>query len=235
MQLARNLFPQQLPMQEKTLRRKLAEMHLARQMEAHFSKQKILELYLNHIYLGSGAYGIEAAARTYFGKSAAQLSTAAAATLAALPTAPSYYDPRRNADAALRRRNLVLEEAPVLDGDEGHRDVAREGGDRDDLAPLPVEHPQHPALPVVDHGGLLRREVLDLRRRRAPAGARLRPRAHRDPRAARPHADHRQPREHEGPAPVAPRRPDLRAQRAHARFPPGAVEKANISHFKLPR
>jgi penicillin-binding protein 1A len=92
-------------------------MHLARQMEAHFSKQKILELYLNHIYLGSGAYGIEAAARTYFGKSASQLSIAEAATLAALPKAPSYYDPRRNPDAALRRRNLVLDamaEAKVI-------------------------------------------------------------------------------------------------------------------------
>jgi penicillin-binding protein 1A len=108
MQLARNLFPQQLPMREKTLRRKIAEMRLAREMEDHFSKEKILELYLNHIYLGSGAYGIEAAARTYFGKSARELSLAEAATLAALPKAPSYYDPRRNPEAALERRNLVL-------------------------------------------------------------------------------------------------------------------------------
>jgi penicillin-binding protein 1A len=109
MQLARNLFPQQLPMQEKSLRRKLAEMRLARQMEKEFSKEKILELYLNHIYLGSGAYGIEAAARTYFGKPAARLSVTEAATLAALPKGPSHYDPRRNPEGALRRRNLVLE------------------------------------------------------------------------------------------------------------------------------
>jgi penicillin-binding protein 1A len=109
MQLARNLFPQQLPMQEKTLRRKIAEMRLAREMERHFSKQKILELYLNHIYLGSGAYGIEAAARTYFGKSASELSKSEAATLAALPKAPSYYDPRKNPEAARERRNLVLD------------------------------------------------------------------------------------------------------------------------------
>src|SRR5690606_38465811 len=66
MQLARNLFPQQLPAREKSLRRKFAEIRLARQMEQHFSKQQILELYLNHIYLGSGAYGVEAASRTYF-------------------------------------------------------------------------------------------------------------------------------------------------------------------------
>ena len=108
MQLARNLFPQQLPAREKSLRRKLAEIRLARQMEEHFSKQQILELYLNHIYLGSGAYGIEAASRTYFGKSAAQLTVAEAATLAALPKAPSFYDPRRNPEAARNRRNLVL-------------------------------------------------------------------------------------------------------------------------------
>ncbi|HET8656137.1 MAG TPA: PBP1A family penicillin-binding protein [Longimicrobiaceae bacterium] len=108
MQLARNLFPEQLPMREKTLRRKLAEMRLARQIEAHFSKRQILQLYLNHIYLGSGAYGVEAAARTYFGKSASELTIPEAATLAALPKAPSRYDPRRDPEAALQRRNLVL-------------------------------------------------------------------------------------------------------------------------------
>ena len=108
MQLARNLFPRQLPMGEKTLRRKLAEVRLAVEMENRFSKPKILELYLNHIYLGAGAYGIEAAARTYYNKPAAQLSIAEAATLAGLPKAPSYYNPRRNPDAALMRRSLVL-------------------------------------------------------------------------------------------------------------------------------
>jgi penicillin-binding protein 1A len=108
MQLARNLFPQQLPMNEKSLRRKIAEIRLARQIEKQFTKPQILELYLNHIYLGAGAYGVEAASRTYFGKSAAQLTVVEAATLAGLPKAPSFYDPRRNPDAARRRRNLVL-------------------------------------------------------------------------------------------------------------------------------
>ncbi|MBW3629272.1 MAG: PBP1A family penicillin-binding protein [Gemmatimonadetes bacterium] len=108
MQLARNLFPQQLPMNEKTLRRKLAEIRLARQIEDKFTKPQILELYLNHIYLGAGAYGVEAASRTYFGKTAAQLTVVEAATLAALPKAPSFYDPRRNPDSARERRNLVL-------------------------------------------------------------------------------------------------------------------------------
>lgn len=126
MQLARNLFPQQLPVTEKTLRRKLAEMRLARQMERHFSKQRILELYLNHIYLGSGAYGVEAASRTYFAKPAASLTIAEAAMLAALPKAPSHYDPRRHPEAARNRRNLVLR----LMGETGVIDEARAEADR---------------------------------------------------------------------------------------------------------
>jgi penicillin-binding protein 1A len=108
MQLARNLFPQQLPPGEKSLRRKVAEAKLALEMERRFTKERILELYLNHIYLGAGAYGIEAAARTYFDKSAAELTVTEAATLAALPKAPSNFNPRRNPEAAERRRNHVL-------------------------------------------------------------------------------------------------------------------------------
>jgi penicillin-binding protein 1A len=109
MQLARNLFPQQLPASETSVRRKVAEIKLAMQMERRFEKRKILELYLNHIYLGSGAYGVEAAARSYFGKPARQLTYLEAATLAGLPQAPSAYDPRRNPERAERRRNVVLE------------------------------------------------------------------------------------------------------------------------------
>src|SRR5690606_19727768 len=108
MQLARNLFPEQLPRGEKTWRRKIAEARLALAMERQLSKEQILELYLNHIFLGSGAYGIEAAARTYFDKSAAELTPVEAATLAGLPQAPTAYNPRRNPDAALGRRNVVL-------------------------------------------------------------------------------------------------------------------------------
>ena len=109
MQLARNLFPQQLPASETSVRRKVAEIKLAMQMERRFEKRKILELYLNHIYLGAGAYGVEAAARSYFGKPARQLTYLEAATLAGLPQAPSAYDPRRHPDRAERRRNVVLE------------------------------------------------------------------------------------------------------------------------------
>jgi penicillin-binding protein 1A len=109
MQLARNLFPQQLPPGEKSVRRKLAEVKLALEMERKLSKERILELYLNHIYLGAGAYGIEAAARTYFNKSASQLSITEAATLAGLPQAPSAYNPREHPERAQHRRDRVLD------------------------------------------------------------------------------------------------------------------------------
>lgn len=121
MQLARNLFPEQLPRGEKTFRRKIAEARLALAMERQLSKEKILELYMNHIFLGSGAYGIEAAARTYFNKPAAQLTPVEAATLAGLPQAPTAYNPRRNPDAARGRRNVVLDamaSADVIERDE---------------------------------------------------------------------------------------------------------------------
>src|SRR5438067_11823223 len=83
-------------------------MIVARRIEKQFSKQQILELYLNQIYLGNGYYGVEAAAHGYFGRSARDLPTAQAALLAALPKAPANYDPRRYPEAALKRRNLVL-------------------------------------------------------------------------------------------------------------------------------
>ncbi|MBA2244994.1 MAG: PBP1A family penicillin-binding protein [Gemmatimonadetes bacterium] len=110
MQLARNLFPERLRYTDRTPRRKLMEVRIARQIERAFPKEKILELYLNHIYLGSGAYGVEAAAQSYFGKSASELDLAEAALLGGLPKAPSVLDPTRNREGALERRNLVLRE-----------------------------------------------------------------------------------------------------------------------------
>ena len=107
MQLARNVFPQQIG-PARTLRRKLWELVLAREIEQKLPKERILELYLNQIYLGNGLYGVEAAARGYFGKPVGELSAAQAAMLAALPKAPTTYDPRRYPDAARRRRDLVL-------------------------------------------------------------------------------------------------------------------------------
>ena len=84
-------------------------MLLALRIEATYTKEKILELYLNQIYLGFGNYGIAAAALNYFGKSVHELTLAEAAYLAALPKAPSNYNPFETHDAAIERRNWVLD------------------------------------------------------------------------------------------------------------------------------
>jgi penicillin-binding protein 1A len=108
MQLARNVFPERIS-REKTLTRKIKEGKVAREIEARYSKDKILELYLNQIYLGNGAHGVETAAQRYFGKSARDLNLAESAMLAALPKAPTRYDPRRFPDRAIQRRNTIIE------------------------------------------------------------------------------------------------------------------------------
>jgi penicillin-binding protein 1A len=108
MQLARNVFPERIPGQERTLARKLLEVRVAFEIEGDFEKDEILELYLNHIYFGNGARGIEAAARHYFGIHARELTLPQAALLAALPKGPGHYDPRRHPREARERRDLVL-------------------------------------------------------------------------------------------------------------------------------
>src|SRR5918992_2831164 len=108
MQLARNVFPERIS-REKTLTRKLKEAKVARGIEERFSKDQILELYLNQIDLGSGSHGVEAASQRYFGKSVRDLNIAEAATLAGIPKAPSRYNPRRFPDRAIQRRNMVIE------------------------------------------------------------------------------------------------------------------------------
>ncbi|GLK50688.1 transglycosylase domain-containing protein [Maricaulis virginensis] len=104
MQLVKNLMLSP----DRELRRKIQEMRLARALERQLSKTEILELYLNRIYLGARAYGIEAAAERYFDKSATELTLAEAALLAALPKAPSRLDPTINLDAARARAAQVL-------------------------------------------------------------------------------------------------------------------------------
>jgi penicillin-binding protein 1A len=93
---------------ERTYLRKIREALLARRIEQELTKDEILELYLNHIYFGSGRYGIEEAARGYFGKHANELSLAEAALLAGLPAAPNAFSPRNDLPAATRRRSYVL-------------------------------------------------------------------------------------------------------------------------------
>ena len=103
-QLAKNLFLTQ----ERTIHRKLQEAMLALWLERKFTKTQILELYLNRVYFGSGAYGIEQASQRYFGKSARHISLAEAALLAGLVKSPSRLAPTRNFDGAERRAQTVL-------------------------------------------------------------------------------------------------------------------------------
>ncbi|MGX5736284.1 transglycosylase domain-containing protein [Bosea thiooxidans] len=103
-QLAKNLFLTQ----ERTAARKIQEAILALWLERTYSKNQILELYLNRVYFGSGAYGVEAAAQRYFNKSARSVSIAEAAMLAGLVQAPSRLAPNRNPDLAEKRAQLVI-------------------------------------------------------------------------------------------------------------------------------
>ena len=94
---------------EQTLKRKVREAYIAIQMEKKYSKDQILMMYINTIYYGHAAYGIQAAAITYFNKDAKNLTLAEAALLAGLPQSPSYYDPTENPEAAIQRRNTILD------------------------------------------------------------------------------------------------------------------------------
>jgi penicillin-binding protein 1A len=122
-QLAKNLFLEP----DRTIKRKIQELVLAFWLEAEYSKDEIIEMYLNRVYLGSGAYGVDAAARRYFGKSARLLTIAEAATIAGLLKAPSRYSPARNPDLAEDRAQLVLaamHEENYINADEAKNAIA---------------------------------------------------------------------------------------------------------------
>ena len=107
-QLVGNMHPDLVDRRDKSPMRKLREQSAAREMEKHYNKEQILEAYINQISYGHGWYGIESAARHYFGKGAAQLTLSEAATLAALPKGPGLYDPIKAPQRVTDRRNLVL-------------------------------------------------------------------------------------------------------------------------------
>jgi 1A family penicillin-binding protein len=107
-QLVGNMHPDVVDRRDISLARKLREQTAARKMEKHYSKEQILEAYLNQIGFAHGWYGIETAARHYFGKSASKLTLAEAATLAAMPKGPELYEPVKFPERARERRNTVL-------------------------------------------------------------------------------------------------------------------------------
>jgi len=107
-QLVGNMHPDLIDRTDMSLGRKLKEQSAAREMEKHYTKDQILEAYLNQIAFGHGWYGVESAARHYFGKSASKLSLAEAAALAAMPKGPALYDPLKYPDRVRQRRNVVL-------------------------------------------------------------------------------------------------------------------------------
>jgi penicillin-binding protein 1A len=120
---------------ERTYKRKAREAILSMQIEKNFSKEQILFLYLNQIYLGHGAYGVEAAARTYFNKSARDLNLQEAALLAGLPQAPSRYSPVAHLDRAKARQRYVLDR--MLE--EGY--ISKQAHDAAINAPLQIQAP----------------------------------------------------------------------------------------------
>ncbi len=105
-QLARNIFLTH----EVTWQRKIEEMFIAWEIEKRYEKEDILEYYLNNIYFGNGYYGVESAARGYFGKSVGELTLSEQVFIAAIPNNPTRYNPIKNYDNTLERRNLILEQ-----------------------------------------------------------------------------------------------------------------------------
>jgi penicillin-binding protein 1C len=127
---------------ERTIRRKLRETVLAWELTRAYSKDEILALYLNQVYYGGMAYGVEAASQTYFGKSASDLSLPECALLAGLPQAPGIYNPFTNPDLALQRQKVVFE---LMEKDGFITSVERVDAENTplsyNLAPYPIEAP----------------------------------------------------------------------------------------------
>lgn len=105
-QLARNAFLTQ----DQTIKRKLLEVVLAIEIERQYTKEEILQMYMNQIYFGQGCYGIQTASKVYFGKDVSELDLAQCALLAGLPNSPNYYSPFRSVEAAKSRQSVVLDQ-----------------------------------------------------------------------------------------------------------------------------
>jgi penicillin-binding protein 1A len=138
MQLARNVFPARLPSDRSskltTIRRKVREIQVALELERTYPKERLLELYLNQIFLGRRAHGVEMASQQYFGKSASELNVAEAASLAAMTQRPNNFLPRKYPERLARRRNTVIN----LMRDQGY--LTPEEAERWKAYPVAVSH-----------------------------------------------------------------------------------------------
>ncbi|MDQ3915500.1 MAG: PBP1A family penicillin-binding protein [Actinomycetota bacterium] len=154
---------------ERTFERKAKELRLAIEVEHRYTKAEILELYLNTVYFGNGAYGVATAAESYFGHGMRQLDVAESALLAALIRAPALYDPREHPRAALGRRNYVVDRMVAL-GKLGSRRAARIR--RRPLGVVPAQPPGPTRYPYFVEA--VRQEVLGDRRLGATENERAR-------------------------------------------------------------
>jgi penicillin-binding protein 1C len=174
-QVARNVLLSQEERSERSLRRKLREGLLAWQLTRHLTKDEILALYLNQTFYGGMAYGVEAAAQTFFGKSVSQLDLAECALLAGLPQAPGIYNPFTDPEAALERQRVVLELMKKTGFiDEEQRALAERERLIFTSTPYPVQAPHFVMMvqsqldglyspeQIYQHGGLVVRTTLDL-------------------------------------------------------------------------
>lgn len=142
-QLAKTLFLSS----EKSFVRKIKEALLTLQIERRYTKDEILELYLNQIYLGSGNYGVESACRAYFGRSVSDIDLSQAALIAGLPKAPSVYSPLKNPDLARKRRRVVLKQ--LLSTGQITQDQFNEA-DKREVASPPESEPQNQNAYFID-------------------------------------------------------------------------------------
>lgn len=118
---------------ERTITRKIKEILLTIQLERQYTKEEILQLYINQIYFGAGGYGAESASRIYFGKSVRDLTLAEAALIAGLPKAPNYYSPLKSSEKATKRRSIVLSRMREL----GY--ITQEQEKQANEVPVPIE------------------------------------------------------------------------------------------------
>jgi penicillin-binding protein 1A len=152
MQLPRNIFPNELPRRDRW-RRKICELRLAGEIEDAVGKREVLKLYINQVYLGDGKYGVEEAARAYFGKSATRLTTAESALLVGLVKNPEGYNPRRAPNRAIQRRNVVLD----VFAREGVIDAAT--AEKAKAEPLKLAPPLEASGPAPYYVAAVRREL----------------------------------------------------------------------------